>query len=45
MGGNDFWETGSFRPDIILQDIVQIIHPENKKKDSLFFYKRLILKD
>lgn len=45
MGGNDFWETGSFRPDIILQDIVQIIHPENKKKDSLFFYKRLSLKD
>lgn len=44
MGGNDFWETGSYRPDIILKDIVHIIQPEYKNKDSLFFYKRLILK-
>lgn len=44
MGGNDFWETGNLRPDLILKDIVQIIHQEEQPGDSLIFYKRLNLK-
>lgn len=40
-GGNDFWETGNLRVDLILHDIAQIIHPEIFKSDSLFFYRRL----
>ena len=43
MGGNDFWETGNLRPDLILKDIAQIIHSENPSGDSLFFYKKLLL--
>ena len=26
-GGNDFWESGAVRPDLILQDLVRIFHP------------------
>jgi len=44
MGGNDFWETGNYRPDLILEDIVQIIHQESKSKDKLFFYEKLNIK-
>lgn len=43
MGGNDFWETGTLRPDLILKDIVRILHQKNPKNDSLFFYKKLNL--
>ncbi len=38
-GGNDFWETGSYRVDIILNDLAQIFYYENDSK--LFFYKKL----
>lgn len=44
MGGNDFWETGNYRPDLILKDIVQILYPEQFTNDTLYFYKKLILK-
>jgi iron complex transport system substrate-binding protein len=27
-GGNDFWEEGAARPDLVLEDIVSLIHPE-----------------
>lgn len=27
-GGNDFWESGVVRPDIILADLIKIFHPE-----------------
>lgn len=43
MGGNDFWETGSLRPDLVLKDIVQILNRNNPSNDSLFFYKKLNL--
>ncbi len=43
-GGNDFWETGNIRPDIILKDIAKILHPDLFVNDSLFFYKKLIWK-
>jgi iron complex transport system substrate-binding protein len=26
-GGNDFWETGSSRPDLVLADLIEIFHP------------------
>lgn len=43
MGGNDFWETGTLRPDLILKDIVQILHQKETSKDRLLFYKKLNL--
>lgn len=42
MGGNDFWESGSLRPDLILNDLVQMIHPElSDPGDSLFYHIEL----
>ena len=36
-GGNDFWESGSVRPDLILEDIINMI----QGKDSLYYFLRL----
>lgn len=48
-GGNDFWESGVIRPDIILSDLIKIFHPELLKTTSdepplnseLYYYQRL----
>ncbi len=40
-GGSDFWESGIVRPDIILQDLVQILHPEIAAGEELVYYERL----
>lgn len=37
-GGNDYWESGIIRPDLVLKDLVNIFH---QGKDSLYYYKRL----
>lgn len=34
-GGNDFWEAGAMRPDLILEDLKRIF---DGKRDSLYFY-------
>lgn len=43
MGGSDFWESGVVRPDIILQDLARILHPEFQQEQShlLYYYKQL----
>ena len=38
--GSDFWESGAVRPDLILQDLVKILHYE-APTDSLYYYKKL----
>ena len=38
--GSDFWESGAIRPDLILEDLVKILHHE-APTDSLHYYKRL----
>lgn len=40
-GGNDFWETGVVRPDLILSDLITILHPEIMESDSLYFYQKV----
>lgn len=40
-GGNDFWETGVVRPDLILSDLITILHPNLMKTDSLYFYQKV----
>lgn len=40
-GGSDFWESGAVRPDLILQDLIAILHPEFSLTDSLYYYRRL----
>jgi iron complex transport system substrate-binding protein len=39
-GGNDYWETGSLRPDLILADLIEILHPELIEHE-LVFHRRL----
>ncbi len=38
--GSDFWESGSIRPDLILADLVKILHYE-APTDSLYYYTKL----
>jgi iron complex transport system substrate-binding protein len=40
-GGNDYWETGSLFPHLILMDVASILHPELFEDNELFFYKKI----
>lgn len=40
-GGSEFLELGYLRPDIILQDLVKIAHPELLPDYQLYFHKKL----
>ena len=40
-GGNDYWESGVVRPDLILKDLTHIFHPELVENHQLFYYQRL----
>lgn len=40
-GGNDFWETGVARPDLVLADFIKIFHPELLSDHELIWYRRL----
>jgi len=40
-GGNDYWERGVVRPDLILADLVKIFHPECNKSEGLISIKEL----
>lgn len=40
-GGNDYWESGVARPDVILKDILKIFHPELLPEHELFYYRKL----
>lgn len=39
-GANDYWETGVVQPDVVLRDLVRILHP-SLLSDSLVYYRRL----
>ena len=40
-GGNDFWESGMARPDLVLSDLVRIFHPELLPDGTLTYYRKL----
>ncbi len=40
-GGSEFMELGYLRPDIILQDLVKIAHPDLLPDHTLYFHKKL----
>ena len=40
-GGNDYWESGMTRPDLILKDVIKIFHPELLPNHELCYYKKL----
>lgn len=40
-GANDYFETGTARPDMVLSDLASIFYPELFPDHKLFFYKKL----
>jgi len=40
-GGNDYWERGVVRPDLILSDLVKIFHPDIDSSKVYNFYKKI----
>ena len=40
-GGNDYWESAVVRPDMLLKDIVSILHPDLLPGYSQYYYTRL----
>jgi iron complex transport system substrate-binding protein len=40
-GGNDYWESGSVRPHVILKDIASILHPELFPDYQPVYYRNL----
>lgn len=37
-GGSDFWETGVIEPDLILNDLINILHPTRGDSNELKYY-------
>jgi iron complex transport system substrate-binding protein len=40
-GGNDYWESGSVNPQIILKDIASILHPDLFPDYKLYYYRKI----
>ena len=40
-GANDFWESAIARPDLILSDVIAILHPEILPGYQLFYAEKL----
>ncbi|WP_290539816.1 ABC transporter substrate-binding protein [Alistipes sp.] len=42
-GGNDYWESGVVRPDVVLHDLIAILHPEvlDENDRETYYYRRL----
>jgi len=40
-GGNDYWETGSLYPHLILKDIATILHPDLFSDRELTYYRKI----
>ncbi len=41
-GGNDYWETGIARPDLLLSDMIKMLHPDALPGYELTFSEQLI---
>jgi len=40
-GGNDFFESGTANPDVVLADLIKIFHPELLPEHTLYYYQKL----
>ncbi|ODS82828.1 MAG: hypothetical protein ABS46_07905 [Cytophagaceae bacterium SCN 52-12] len=40
-GANDYWESSSFRPDLLLADYVKILHPDLLPEHTLYYCIKL----
>lgn len=41
QGGNDYWERGVLRPDLVLADLVALLHPDVLPDHDFEFYQKL----
>ena len=41
IGANDYWESGSVNPHLVLADLIKIFHPELLPDHQLVYYKQL----
>ncbi|UHG94282.1 ABC transporter substrate-binding protein [Spirosoma oryzicola] len=41
QGANDFWESGALNPQLVLADLIKILHPELLPKHELVYYRQL----
>jgi len=41
IGANDYWESGVANPQLILADLIRIMHPGLLPNNSLYYYKQL----
>lgn len=40
-GGNDYYESGPVKPNVVLADLIRIFHPELLPDRELYYYKKL----
>ncbi len=40
-GGNDYWESGAVRPDLVLADLMAVFHPDVLTDHQFFYYRKL----
>ena len=40
-GGNDYWESGTVRPDLVLADLIRIFHPDLLTDHRFVYYRQL----
>jgi len=41
LGSNDYWESGAVNPQLVLGDLIHILHPELLPNHQLVYYKQL----
>lgn len=41
IGSNDFWESGAVNPQLVLGDLIRILHPELLPAHELVYYQQL----
>ena len=41
LGSNDYWESGAVNPQVVLADLIKILHPELLPNHQLVYYKQL----
>ncbi len=41
VGGNDYWESGTVRPDLVLADLISVFHPDLLADHRFVYYRQL----
>ncbi|WP_442587920.1 ABC transporter substrate-binding protein [Pedobacter sp. AW31-3R] len=41
LGSNDYWESGAVNPQLVLADLIKVLHPELLPGHQLVYYKQL----